>query len=149
MHSYSTLSILFALTLTALFAWPAAPAAGESGDRAALAPPPARIQIQIQPAALEPERVEAAAARGFELANASTALARVEFQLPRGEGLTCVTEGEAPVRARKFVVRNGASLVCDSAGERLSRLDYEVFRTVKLASGGFRKEHTKGRIELH
>ena len=97
MHSYSILSTLFALTLTALVAWPAAPAAGESGELAALAPRPARTQIQIQPAALEPERVEAAADRGFELANASTALARVEFQLPRGEGLTCVTDGEAPV----------------------------------------------------
>jgi hypothetical protein len=148
MHSYSIPSILFALTLTALFAWPAAPAAGQPRDLAALAPAPDRTRIQIQPAALEPERIEAAAARGFELANASTALARVEFQLRRGEGLTCVTEGEAPVTARKFVVRNGASLVCDSAGERLSRLDYEVFRNVRLASGGFRQEHSKGRIEL-
>ena len=42
---------------------------------------PARPQIQIQPAALEPERVEAEAARGFELANESTALARVEFEM--------------------------------------------------------------------
>ena len=72
----------------------------------------------------------------------------MEFQLPRGEGLTCLTEGEAPVKARKFVVRNGASLVCQSAGERVSRLDYDVFRTVQLASGGFRQEHSKGRIEL-
>ena len=148
MNSCSNHSILIAYTLTALLAGPVAPAAGEPRDPAALMPIPARSQIQIQPAALEPERVEAEAARGFELANESTALARVEFDLRRGEGLTCAIDGEAPVTARKFVVRSGASLVCHSAGDHLGRLDYEVFRNVRTASGAYRREHSKGRIEL-
>jgi hypothetical protein len=129
-------------------AGPVAPAAGESGDPAALEPIPARTQIQILPTVLEPERVEARAIRGFELANGSTALARVEFQLRRGDGITCVTDGEAPVTARKFVVRSGASLVCHPEGDHSGRLDYEVFRNVRLASGAHRQEHSKGRIEL-
>ena len=148
MKSCSIHSILFASSLTLLLAGPVAPAAGEPRDPAALTPFPARPQIQIQPAALEPERVEAEAARGFELANESTALARVEFDLPGGEGLTCAIDGEAPVTARKFVVRSSASLVCHSAGDHLGRLDYEVFRNVRMASGAYRREHSKGRIEL-
>lgn len=148
MNFCSIRSILFALSLTALLAGTVAPAAGEPRDPAALTPIPARPQIQIQPAALEPERVEAEAARGFELANESTALARVEFDLRRGEGLTCGIDGDAPVTARKFVVRSGASLVCRSAGDHPGRLDYEVFRNVRSASGAYRREHSKGRIEL-
>jgi hypothetical protein len=148
MNSCSIHSILFAFSLTALLAGPVAPAAGEPRDPAALMPIPARSQIQIQPAALEPERVEAEAARGFELVNESTALARVEFDLPGGEGLTCAIDGEAPVTARKFVVRSGASLVCHATGDYPGRLDYEVFRNVRVASGAYRREHSEGRIEL-
>jgi len=143
MNSCSIPSILFVFFLTALLAGPVAPAAGEPRDPASLTPAPARPQIQIQPAALEPERVEAEAARGFELANDSTALARVEFDLRRGEGLTCTTDGEAPVTARKFVVRSGASLVCHATGDYPGRLDYEVFRNVRVASGAYRREHSE------
>ncbi len=72
----------------------------------------------------------------------------MEFDLRRGEGLTCAIDGAAPVTARKFVVRSGASLVCRSAGDHAGRLDYEVFRNVQLASGAYRREHSNGRIEL-
>jgi hypothetical protein len=148
MKSCASRSILCVFALMALLVGPVAPAAAESSNPAALASAPARTQIQILPTALEPERVEAEAARGFELANRSTAMARVEFGLRRGEGLNCVSDGEAPVTARKFVVRSGASLVCQLAADQSGRLDYEVFRNVRVASGAHRREHSKGRIEL-
>lgn len=148
MKSCSSRSILYTLALMALLAGPVAPAAGESGDPATLASIATRTQIQILPATLEPERVEAETARGFELANLSTALARVEFGLRRGEGLTCSTDGQAPIRARKFVVQSGASLICQTTGDQSGRLDYEVFRNVRVESGAYRRQHSEGRIEL-
>jgi hypothetical protein len=72
----------------------------------------------------------------------------VEFRLRRGEGLTCTTDGEAPITARKFVVPSGASLICQVVGAQSGRLDYEVFRNVRAASGAYRREHSEGRIEL-
>ncbi len=148
MKSFSSRSILFTLALMALLVGPVVPAAGESGDPATLASIATRTQIQILPAALEPERVEVEAARGFELTNLSTALARVEFGLRRGEGLSCATNGEAPIKARKFVVESGASLVCRATADQSGRLDYEVFRNVRVESGAYRREHSEGRIEL-
>jgi hypothetical protein len=148
MHFHSSRSILSSLALFALLVGFVAPATGESGDPAALASIASRTQIQILPAALEPERVEAETARGFELTNLSTALARVEFGLRRGEGLTCANNGDAPIKGRKFVVESGASLVCRATAEQSGRLDYEVFRNVRAESGAYRREHSEGRIEL-
>jgi hypothetical protein len=145
MHSCSSRTILFALASLALLT---GPAAGESNDAATLAALPARTQIQILPTALSPERVEVESARGFELTNQSTALARVEFGLRRGEGLSCATDGESAITARKFVVRSGATLVCRATSDQSGRLDYEVFRNVRVASGAHRQVHSKGRIEL-
>ncbi len=148
MHFQTSRSILLSLALFAFLVGFAAPAAGESGDPAALASIATRTQIQILPAALQPERVEAETARGFELSNQSTALARVEFGLRRGDGLTCANNGESPIKARKFVVESGASLVCRATAEQSGRLDYEVFRNVRVESGAYRQEHSEGRIEL-
>jgi hypothetical protein len=58
----------------------------------------------------------------------------------RGEGIVCKSDGEQPVRGRKFVVAIGATLECEAPQ---AAVDYRVFRN--SGSGVIESE---GRIEV-
>ncbi len=75
--------------------------------------------------------------------NDSSAMARVELDLGRGEGIACSAAGEPTRVARKFVVAGGTALECAPPAAPVS---YRVFQS---GSGGdSRVRETDGRIEL-
>lgn len=106
---------------------------------AAVQPAPGAT-VQIAGAALLPERLDLAGNQRVVFRNDSSSYARVELDLARGEGIVCTSDGEQPVRGRKFVVAIGASLECEAP---LAAVDYRVFRN--SGSGVIESE---GRIEV-
>lgn len=106
---------------------------------AAIRPGPGAT-VQIAGAALLPERLDLAGNQRLVFRNDSASYARVELDLARGEGIVCSSDGDQPVRGRKFVVAIGASLECEAP---LAAVDYRVFRN--SGSGVIESE---GRIEV-
>lgn len=101
--------------------------------------------VHIQKAALSPAEATVAMGGSVVLTNRSTAMARVEFRLPRGKGIECSTDGRMPTRGRKFVIDDGDTLLCNTPP---GRYDYTVYRNVRLDSGVHRQNVSKGRIQV-
>ena len=74
--------------------------------------------------------------------NDSSAIARVELDLGRGEGIACSAAGEPTRVARKFVVAGGSALDCESP---VAPVAYRVFQSAP--GGDSRVRETSGRIE--
>jgi hypothetical protein len=87
--------------------------------------------VRITGSALEPGRVAVGAAQHVVFQNDAAVMARVELELPRGEGIVCRTGREEATRGRKFVVAGGDVLECEPPG---SRTRYRVYRVG--AAGG-------------
>lgn len=96
--------------------------------------------VQIAGAALLPERLDLAGNQRLVFRNDSSSFARVELDLAHGDGIVCASDGEQPVRGRKFVVAIGASLACEAPQ---AGVDYRVFR-----SSGSGVVESEGRIEV-
>jgi hypothetical protein len=96
--------------------------------------------VQIAGAALLPERLDLAVDQRVVFRNDSESYARVELDLAHGQGIVCTSDGEPPVRGRKFVVAIGASLECEAPH---AAVGYRVFRS---GAGGV--VESAGRIEV-
>jgi hypothetical protein len=101
--------------------------------------------IRIHPSSLSPARAVVDGERSFVIANRSPDLARVEFQLPRGEGVFCHGSGATPRSARRFLVDGGSRLVCVVEP---GRYRYRVYQSVPVDSGGFVHREHPGRIDV-
>ncbi len=112
----------------------AAPADAESG-----------AIVSLTAAHLAPADSAVAAGQPFVLANGSGSIARVEFDLKRGDGLPCGTPGQASRNGRKFLVEAGSELVCHAEP---GRYDYTVFQNLRTGSGEFEHRREKGRVEV-
>lgn len=100
-------------------------------------PEPSAVVVQIDAREVAPLDVPVASGQRVVFRNDSSAMARIELDLERGDGVACTTAGEAPRRARKFVVPGGATLDCDAPTESV---DWHVYRAGAPAS--------EGRIEI-
>jgi hypothetical protein len=101
---------------------------------------PGAATVQIAGAALLPERLDLAGGQRLVFRNDSASYARVELELAHGKGILCASDGDAPVRGRKFVVAIGASLECEAPQ---AAVDYRVFR-----NSGSGVVESEGRIEV-
>jgi hypothetical protein len=128
-------AFLSALILTSLLASTPGSARAEAVDPST---------VRIHESELSPVRAQVEG-RSFVLANRSSATARVQFDLPRGEGIFCHSPGTVPRSARKFLVDSGASLVCVTDP---GRYDYTVFQSLRTSAGRFVQRQEDGRIEL-
>jgi hypothetical protein len=134
MHSLRSFALVASIAST--FPLGAATAETAAGPPAAL---PTGAIVQIAGAALLPERLHVANGQQVVFRNDSPALARVELDLARGAGIRCASDGETPVRGRKFVVASGASLACEAPP---AAVEYRVFR---IGTGSV--VESEGRIE--
>ncbi len=119
----------------------AAGAGAEALTRPGLLPAPT---VRIGAERIAPATLDAGAGGTFVLANASTALARVEFHVRRGTRLSCLRGDGEPVVGRKFVIEDGDTLRCEAPD---GRLDYAVFRNLRVGGGSFRTLRSDGRVE--
>jgi hypothetical protein len=110
----------------------AQPLAATTGDLAT---------IRITGSALEPSRLALGSEARVVFRNDAAAMARVELELPRGEGLLCSTGREEPERGRKFVVARGDALECEAPAERTR------FRVFRLAAGGSAPVASEGELQ--
>ena len=101
--------------------------------------------VRIHDTSLSPARAVVHGERSFVIANRSASLARVEFRLPRGEGLFCHGSGATPRSARRFLVDGGSRLVCVTEP---GRYHYRVTQHVRLDSGEFVHREQAGRIDV-
>ncbi len=101
---------------------------------------PGAATVQIAGAALLPERLDLIGSQRLVFRNDSASYARVELDLAHGEGIVCASDGERPLRGRKFVVAIGASLECEAPNAAVA---YRVFRS---GAGGV--VESAGRIEV-
>ena len=96
---------VFALLASVLMAVPAV--ASQSPTDTGGAP-----RITITDTELAPDFARTAGGYAFVLVNDSVGIARVEFQLRRGDGIACSSHGRTPRLARRFVLGVNESLVC-------------------------------------
>jgi len=96
-------------------------------------PGPSTAIVRIDAAAVAPLALPVASGQRVAFRNDSPAMARVELDLARGEGVACATPGETPRKARKFVVPGGATLDCDAPAESV---DWHVYRAGAPESEG-------------
>ncbi len=125
------------LTAPALCLLLAPPATGESlvpRDEAPVA------TVRIGSEGLTPDRTRIEEGRTLRIANRTAGMARVEFHLARGTGVSCATPGEVPIEARKFVLGAGDALHCVPPR---GRVEYRVQRMV-----GSRNRISEGEIEV-
>lgn len=101
--------------------------------------------VSLTAAHLAPAEAAVGAGRPFVLANASGSIARIEFDLERGEGLPCAAPGHAGQRGRRFLVEAGSELVCHAEP---GRYDYTVFQSLRTAEGEFVHRREQGRVEV-
>jgi hypothetical protein len=97
--------------------------------------------VRITGSALEPSRLALGSEARVVFRNDAAAMARVELELPRGEGLLCRAGSEPPERGRKFVVARGDALECEAPAERTR------FRVFRLAAGGRAPVASEGELE--
>jgi hypothetical protein len=129
-----TMSRFLSITLLA------ASTLGFAGAARAETPAAPGVVVQIAGAAMLPERLNLASGQHVVFHNDSPAFARVELDLPHGQGIRCASSGEEPTRGRKFVVAIGASLDCETPP---TAIGYRVFHS---GDGGV--VESSGRIEV-
>jgi hypothetical protein len=97
--------------------------------------------VRITGSALEPDRVAVGPSQHVVFQNEATVMARVELDLPRGQGIVCRSGTEPASRGRKFVVDGGAALECEAPP---ARTRYRVFRA---GAGGGSAVASQGELD--
>lgn len=125
------------LWLVPALAWLAAPASAEP----LAAPAGGLATVRITGSTLEPGRMAVGPAQHVVFRNDAPVMARVELDLPRGEGILCRSGGDGASRGRKFVVGGGDVLECEAPP---SKTRYRVFR---VGAGGSAPVASVGELE--
>ena len=97
--------------------------------------------VRITGSALEPDRVALGSGQHVVFQNEAAAMARVELDLPRGEGIVCRSGRDEATRGRKFVVAGGEALECEAPGSRTR------FRVFRLGTGSGSPVESEGEVE--
>ena len=120
-------------SLSRSFLWLVPAAAALAAGAEPLAAPIAGLAtVRITGSALEPEVLGVDAGQHLVFRNESAAMARVELDLPRGEGIVCRSGREEALRGRKFVVAGGEALECEAPA---SRTGSRVYRSGARGGG--------------
>ena len=128
--------------LCLLLAGPAAMTWAAAAHADPLAAPAAGLAtVRITVSALEPGRLAVASGQHVVFRNEATAMARVELDLPRGEGILCRSGRDEAARGRKFVVAGGDALECEAPS---AAVRYRVFR---IGGGGGSLVATEGELQ--
>jgi len=116
-------------------------AALAAGAEPLAAPVAGLATVRITGSTLEPGVLHLDAGQQLAFRNDSPALARVELDLPRGEGIVCRSGRDPALRGRKFVVAGGDALECQAPE---ARTRYRVFR---IGGGGGSLVESAGELE--
>jgi hypothetical protein len=132
-------AFLGSCTLLAASAAIALAAAAQADPLAAPAAGLATVRITV--ADLEPDRLAIGSGQHVVFRNEADAMARVELDLPRGEGILCRSGRDEAARGRKFVVAGGDALECEAPA---AAVRYRVFR---IGGGGGSLVATDGELD--